>query len=154
MGRKSDKDSRLIPPHRMSFHLRLRIVGGIAALVILVGSLTGSPAQETGGVAASTSVAPKPSQPARNQRKNNISSKPNSSHGNVDLDGRYQFDEPATSQSEGLRPARQIRGTGTDHSSGMTSPIVGSEEWQKQEENEERLDRKLNNQIHSICKNC
>jgi hypothetical protein len=36
----------------------------------------------------------------------------------------------------------------------MTSPIVGSEEWQKQEENEERLDRKLNNQIRSICKHC
>lgn len=151
---KRVKDRRLVPIARMLLHVRRNIVGGIAALVVVVGSLTSSHAQEAGGVAASTRVPPKSSQPAHNLRTNSIVSKPNSSLGDVDLDGRYQFDEPAMSQNKGLRPAHRTRGMATDHSSGMTSPIVGSEEWQKQEENEERLDRKLNNQIRSICKHC
>ena len=154
MVSKSVTERRLVPIARTLLHMRRNIVAGIAALVVVVGSPTSSHAQEVGGVAASTRVPTKSSQRAHNVRPNRIVSKPNSSLGDVDLDGRYQFDEPAMSQNEGLRPAHRTGGTATDHSSRMTSPIVGSEEWQKQEENQERLDRKLNNQIRSICKHC
>lgn len=139
------------------FCLRPGVLTGLGVTFLMtVGLPVRSHAQETAGAVALRGVVSKASKPPTSSRNGRVSPNPTSSSpGDVDIGDLYPFDvAPELGQSKHSRRGHATRNAESEVKQGMTSPIVGSKEWQQQQENEERLDRRLNEQIHNICKRC